>query len=89
MRENKSGNRQMENGKGGRRPEGGKTEKILSGLALLVNLWPAVLVAVLIAGTLPATEPVLREIPALLTIDAKASETKAAEETEKIGRAHV
>ena len=82
MRENKSGNRQMENGKGGRRQEGGKTEKILSGLAPLVNLWPAVLVAVLIAGTLPATEPVLREIPALLTIDAKASETKAAEETE-------
>lgn len=90
MNEKKSGNGQMENNTGGMEDSGknGKCGKnVLSKFSSLVHLWPAALVIVLIVGTLPMTDPVLREIPQLLTIDAKASvkaETEeAAEETER------
>ncbi|MCI6732818.1 MAG: FMN-binding protein [Lachnospiraceae bacterium] len=83
MRELKSGNGQTETGRGEHRPEDGKKCKAISGLTPLINLWPAVLAAVLIIGALPVTEPVLREVPDLLTINAEASETPAAEEVEE------
>lgn len=85
MREHKSGNGQTEIGKGEHRLENGKKGKSISGLAPLLNLWPAVLAAALIIGTLPVTEPVLREVPDLLTIDAEASETPAADQNALTG----
>lgn len=42
----------------------------------LVNLWPAALVAALVFGTLPATGPVLQDIPELLSINAEAAKNK-------------
>ncbi|MGN0294833.1 MAG: FMN-binding protein [Lachnospiraceae bacterium] len=61
-------------------------KNVFSRLLPFVNLIPAALVVVLIASALPATKPVLREIPELLTIDAQASETegeKSRDEEEK------
>lgn len=83
MRENKSENGQTGEKKGGNGSAEGRNEKSrFSGLSPLVNLLPAALVIVLVGVTLPMTEPVLREIPELLTIDAKASESLAETEGE-------
>lgn len=57
-------------------------KNVLSRLLPFINLIPAALVVVLVVSALPATKPVLREIPELLTIDAQASETKPLEKEE-------
>lgn len=61
-----------------------KTEKKgFSRLSPLLNLCPAVLVVVLIVTMLPATSPVLGEIPELLAIHADAAHQEESEKSEK------
>lgn len=58
-------------------------KKGLSRLSPLLNLCPAVLVVVLIVTMLPATSPVLGEIPELLAIHADAAHQEESEKSEK------
>lgn len=84
MKENRSENGLSEEMREKQKQEAQSSGKnIFARLLPLVNLLPAALVIVMIASALPATKPVLREIPELLTIDAQASETEAQNEQEK------
>lgn len=66
-----------------------KTEKKgFSRLSPLLNLCPAVLVVVLIITMLPATSPVLGEIPELLAIHADAAHQEKSEKSEKESEPH-
>ena len=66
-----------------------KTEKKgFSRLSPLLNLCPAVLVVVLIVTMLPATSPVLGEIPELLAIHADAAHQEGSEKSEKESEPH-
>ncbi len=66
-----------------------KTEKKgFSRLSPLLNLCPAVLVVVLIVTMLPATSPVLGEIPELLAIHADAAHQEESEKSEKESEPH-
>ena len=70
----------MEENKPEKRPENKPEGKLFSKLSPLVNLWPAALVAVLVVGILPATNPVLQEIPELLSINAEAAKNEEPED---------
>lgn len=63
-------------------------KKGLSRLSPLLNLCPAVLVVVLIITMLPATSPVLGEIPELLAIHADAAHQEESEKSEKESEPH-
>lgn len=73
----------MEEKKSEKKPEKKPESNLISKLSPLANLWPAALVAALVLGQLPATTPVLQEIPELLSINAEAAKNeKAKDESE-------
>lgn len=73
----------MEEKKSEKKPEKKPEGNLLSKLSPLINLWPAALVVVLIAGLLPTTTPVLQEIPELLSINAEAAKNEESKKEEK------